>query len=119
VIQSAHFTATVEAPDLQRTGGAPRLVMPRTEAALSRAILAAKSCAPEFSIVLRPGAPDATRATLASLARQAYAAFDITADASARAQAAAMDDLAGRLAPPDTAAKGTKAKKPSTRKYPA
>ena len=95
--KSASFTATVEAPDEALPGTAPRLTMPRTEQTFLRSILAAQGCEPVFSVVVQSGPAAAVRATLGSLARQAYTAFELCLAESDAALAAEFGPLASRV----------------------
>ncbi len=112
--QSTSFRVTIEAVDDSQLGSAPRLRMPRAEQAFLTALLAARHCTPVFSVVLRQPAGSTAadlQATLASLARQAHAAFEIVGTAAVAAAAAGFPALADRVKAPE-AARAAPAKKP-------
>jgi ADP-heptose:LPS heptosyltransferase/GT2 family glycosyltransferase len=97
--QSRSFSVTVEPAGDAHQSGTPRSAMPRAELAFALAVLDSRACHPVFEIAIQ-GDGDDLAATLAALARQAYADFSVTlASAAGRALAGSLPALAGRLAP--------------------
>ncbi|MEJ0045488.1 MAG: hypothetical protein WDN04_04630 [Rhodospirillales bacterium] len=104
------FSVRVEPPDTVLPGSTPRTRMPRAEQDFSETLLATLGLRPRFCILvhvapLRAGRPGALDATLASLASQVYGDFTTTLllpTASQERTAAAtvrrdFPELAGRL----------------------
>jgi ADP-heptose:LPS heptosyltransferase/GT2 family glycosyltransferase len=115
--QSTSFRVTIDPADERRPGSAPRVSMPRAEQAFLTALLASRDCTPVFSVAIRQPAgatAEDVRATLASLARQAYGSFILLGSAPVVAAAAGFAALAGRVA--DPAAPGRTPRKKSRAK---
>jgi ADP-heptose:LPS heptosyltransferase len=76
------FTIQVDAPDSPAAGFSLRDTVPRAEIAFGHALLTARGCRPCFTVLIRPGTKAALAATMASLDRQAYAAWKVVVASS-------------------------------------
>jgi ADP-heptose:LPS heptosyltransferase/GT2 family glycosyltransferase len=119
--QTRSFSVTVEPADDTLSAASPRTRMKRAEEVFARAILAARGCQPVFQIAILPplagtvpGQDDAWRASLHSLARQAYGDFSlIIGEAQGADAAAAMPDLAPHVLAPEKGRKKKPAERPA------